>query len=139
MDLVTAFLNAFNATLQDVIDAIPQQAVATTWCHDALAITDTANYDAALNLTWCPGRRCIEVYNGCDQAVSITLLVYDVPTGIELLYASDAQVVAANRNSHITAAAIPALLEPLQQLVLRANYTVAPTTGTLNTFVDAVA
>ena len=138
MELVTAFLNAFNATLQDVIDAIRVGPFSNGYTgHNALAITDTANYDGGPLSVWqYPGRKCIEVWNGCDQAVSITLMVYDY-TGVNLLYTSDAQVVAANSNSLITAAAIPALLEPLQQFVLRANYTVAPTTGTLTTVIDA--
>ena len=104
------------------------------YVFNALAITDTGIHNSArIDCTPYPGKKVLYVENTLNQAVNLTLFAYPSLGGGN---AYSAQNVAASTNVIIEPGVIAALDDPINNFILQAACTVAPTSGSLTVFLE---
>ena len=104
--------------------------------HNAVAITDTVVHNTAiLDLSVISGKKTIFVQNTLNQAITIVIWV-TVPSGGVIN--SNGIIVPANEPKLITAADMPLLAEPLYSALIQGRCTIAPTSGSLTTYMEGV-
>lgn len=105
--------------------------------HNALAITDTTNKDSLMIDVSDLNRKAIFVVNSLNQAVDVSLIIY-TSDGINALTLGSPKTLAAGVWGLVTATDIPTLAEPVSKMKIRLKCAVAPSSGSISTWVEGV-
>jgi hypothetical protein len=123
---VETVLNTLLDPTSNGLKLAPRQPVEIV-THNELAIRDTGNYNSGLiDVRPISGRKYFRVINGCDQPMTLKLLVYSLTDLLGPIYST---TIAANTSTLVTATEIPILAEPLTQIEVQVRFDTAPTTG----------
>lgn len=103
--------------------------------HNGIAIIDTANYDQVVDVSDME-RKSIFIVNLLNQQVTVTVYAmsqtgsFSVTLGTKTVAASTSGVITSSDSG------MAALAEPCQRLKIRIAAAVAPTSGTITSYVE---
>jgi hypothetical protein len=101
--------------------------------HNGLAIVDTANYDVVIDVS-AYDRKNIFIVNLLNQSVTVQVFILAL-TGTSNV-SLGTKVIASGTSGMITQVDFTAMLEPTQRYRVRLFCTVAPTSGTVTTYLE---
>lgn len=135
-------LNGFNMKIKDNGDgtysSTNAKVVFETQLFSALAVTDNQPHDSSqADVSGISGRKYLHFVNTLNQAVTVSVIgcISDGTNSVTL----GAKSFAASTSGIITAVDIPALLEPLQKIVVRVQCSTAPSSGNISVFLEGVS
>jgi len=120
---------------QHVQQVSQKKTVAQVAVHSAASIRDTANLDIVVDVSQLSGEKVIVVSTTLNQTVNIT--AYAEGNGYTFAILGLAKGFSSGAGI-LTSIDLPGLKAPIQKIRIRAACPTAPTTGSLNTYVEGV-